>query len=306
MSADAPQVRGQLKGHHCSIVTGDTAEKQLQALQVLVNAAPPASLQLQCASCFWPQGSAPPCAIGLPEVIDARAVELALAHVAQQQAACSLRLKHRRDVLMVQDQIRANICRRHADNGVTLSDLNGTFIDQQVEIAAGVHIGVGVQLQGKTRLLEGTRVRICCSSAGQPCAVLPLLHVSPQRVPWCTFLQVEGPSVIINSEIGPNSLVRAFCHVEDSTHRGQGFGPFARLRAHSTVDKAYIGNFVEVKNSVIGPGSSLAHFAYSGKTWSIKQARHGALMSASASVRSLKTPPCACRRCRHWGRSEPV
>eukprot|EP00891_Asterochloris_glomerata_P007713 jgi/Astpho2/7713/Aster-x1443 len=119
-----------------------------------------------------------------------------------------------------------------SDNGVTLSDLNGTFIDQQVEIAAGVHIGVGVQLQGKTRLLEGTRV--------------------------------EGPSVIINSEIGPNSLVRAFCHVEDSTHRGQGFGPFARLRAHSTVDKAYIGNFVEVKNSVIGPGSSLAHFAYSG------------------------------------------
>ena len=79
------------------------------------------------------------------------------------------------------------------------------------------------------------------------------------------LLQVEGPSVIIDSVIGPNSLVRAFCHIEHSTHRGQGFGPFARLRAHSTVNKAYIGNFVEVKNSVIGPGSSLAHFAYSGE-----------------------------------------
>ena len=65
--------------------------------------------------------------------------------------------------------------------------------------------------------------------------------------------------------IGPNSLVRAFCHIDDSTHRGQGFGPFARLRAHSSVDKAYIGNFVEVKNSVIGSGSSLAHFTYSGE-----------------------------------------
>ena len=74
--------------------------------------------------------------------------------------------------------------------------------------------------------------------------------------------------MIINSVIGPNSLVRAFCHIEDSTHCGQGFGPFARLRAHSTVDKAYVGNFIEVKNSVIGSGSSLAHFAYSGENWS--------------------------------------
>ena len=176
---DALQVKGQLKSKQCSVVTGETAEKQLQALQLLGNTAPPASLQLQCASCFWLDGAAPPCAMRLPEVIDAEAVELALAHVAQQQAACSLLLKHRRDVLTIQDQIRADICRRHADNGVTLSDLNGTFIDQQVEIAAGVHIGVGVQLQGKTRLLAGTRVRVWCTSARQACTKLPLLHVFP-------------------------------------------------------------------------------------------------------------------------------
>ena len=189
MLMNAPQVRGQLKSNQCSFVTGDTAEKQLQALQLLVKAAPPASLQLQCASCFWLDGSAPPCAMRLPEVIDAKAVELALAHVAQQQAACSLLLKHGRDVLTIQDQIRANICRRHADNGVTLSDLNGTFIDQQVDIAAGVHIGVGVQLRGKTRLLEGTKVRFCCTSARLPCAELPLLHVSPQTVVTCCRLR---------------------------------------------------------------------------------------------------------------------
>ena len=188
MLMDPPQVRGQLKSDQCSVVTGDTAEKQLQALQPLVSAAQPASLpslQLQCASCFWLDRSAPPCAIRLPKVIDAKAVELALAHVAQQQAACSLLLKHRRDVLTIQNQIQANICRRHADNGVTLSDLNGTFIDQQVEIAAGVHIGVGVQLRGKTRLLEGTRVRFCCTSARQHCAKLALLHVLPQTVATC-------------------------------------------------------------------------------------------------------------------------
>ena len=293
MLIDAPQVKGQLESTQCSVVTGDTVEKQLQALQLLVNAAPPASLQLQCASCFWLDGSLPPCALRLPEVIDAKAVELALAHVAQQQAACSLLLKHRRDVLTVQDQIRASICRRHADNGVTLSDLNGTFIDQQVEIAAGVHIGVGVQLRGKTRLLEGSRVRLCCTSARQPCAKLLLVHAFPPNSSH--LLQVEGPSVISNSVIGPNSLVRAFCHIEDSTHRGQGFGPFARLRAHSSVDKAYIGNFVEVKNSVIGPGSSLAHFTYSGEnrscsaTQELKHQHQPVLEQSSLCMQAMQT-----------------
>ena len=196
MLIDAPQVKGQLKRTQCSVVTGDTAEKQLQALQLLVNAAPPASLQLQCASCFWLDGSLPPCAMRLPEVVDAKAVELALAHVAQQQAACSLLLKHRRDVLTVQDQIRASICRRHADNGVTLCDLNGTFIDQQVEIAAGVHIGVGVQLRGKTRLLEGTRVRLCCTSARQPCAKLLFVYAVPQTAATCCRLRAPLSSAI--------------------------------------------------------------------------------------------------------------
>lgn len=91
---------------------------------------------------------------------------------------------------------------------------------------------------------------------------------------------LEGDVSIGNDVyIGPNCVLRdtlvedgvqmqAMC-VADGAHIGAKslVGPYSRLRpgAHLTGDN-HIGNFVEVKNSVIGKGSKVNHLTYIGDT----------------------------------------
>ncbi len=63
--------------------------------------------------------------------------------------------------------------------------------------------------------------------------------------------RIEAYSVINNSTVGKNAVV----------------GPFAHLRAQAELqEQAQIGNFVEVKKSIIGPNSKAKHLAYIGDT----------------------------------------
>ncbi|MDD4616499.1 MAG: bifunctional UDP-N-acetylglucosamine diphosphorylase/glucosamine-1-phosphate N-acetyltransferase GlmU [Alphaproteobacteria bacterium] len=79
---------------------------------------------------------------------------------------------------------------------------------------------------------------------------------------------VIAPHVIIGSgvEIADNVEIRAFTHVEHvKIERGALVGPFARIRPHSQIGaEAHIGNFVEVKNSVISQGAKVNHLSYIG------------------------------------------
>lgn len=63
-----------------------------------------------------------------------------------------------------------------------------------------------------------------------------------------------------------NVKIRAFCHFEDCTiEQDTVIGPFARIRQNATIKQgAKIGNFVEVKKSVIGKGTKINHLAYVG------------------------------------------
>ena len=73
---------------------------------------------------------------------------------------------------------------------------------------------------------------------------------------------VCGPGVVI----GDGVLVHAFCHLEQAQiHTGAQIGPFARMRPGADVGpEAKIGNFVELKNAVIGPGAKISHLSYIG------------------------------------------
>ena len=73
---------------------------------------------------------------------------------------------------------------------------------------------------------------------------------------------VFGPGVVIEE----GATVHAFSHLEGA-HVGKGasVGPFARLRPGTRIGaKAKIGNFVEVKASVIEAGAKANHLAYLG------------------------------------------
>ena len=72
-------------------------------------------------------------------------------------------------------------------------------------------------------------------------------------------------SQIIDSKIGDNvQIISSFIEgaiVENNVD----IGPFARLRKNAYIkEKVHIGNFVEVKNAVLGEGTKAGHLAYIG------------------------------------------
>ncbi|MDU0810986.1 MAG: bifunctional UDP-N-acetylglucosamine diphosphorylase/glucosamine-1-phosphate N-acetyltransferase GlmU [Burkholderia sp.] len=76
-----------------------------------------------------------------------------------------------------------------------------------------------------------------------------------------------GPNCIIrHSLISSSSRINAFSHIDGSKLGIRTIiGPYARLREGTQIsDEAHIGNFVEVKNVVIGHGSKAKHLAYLG------------------------------------------
>ncbi len=71
-----------------------------------------------------------------------------------------------------------------------------------------------------------------------------------------------GPGVTVED----NVIIHAFSHLEKSiVHKGAHIGPFARLRPGADIGpNSKIGNFVEVKNSILGEGVKAGHLAYIG------------------------------------------
>lgn len=72
--------------------------------------------------------------------------------------------------------------------------------------------------------------------------------------------------VLRNCRIGPDTRIEPHSIIDEATiGSGCRIGPFARLRPGVTLaDAARIGNFVELKNSAIGPDSRINHLAYIG------------------------------------------
>ncbi|MEE4185419.1 MAG: bifunctional UDP-N-acetylglucosamine diphosphorylase/glucosamine-1-phosphate N-acetyltransferase GlmU [Gammaproteobacteria bacterium] len=77
---------------------------------------------------------------------------------------------------------------------------------------------------------------------------------------------IEPNCVISNSTIGAGTRIKANSVLEDATVGAHcDIGPFARLRPQADIrDGARVGNFVEIKNAVLGRGSKANHLTYLG------------------------------------------
>ncbi len=97
--------------------------------------------------------------------------------------------------------------------------------------------------------------------------------IAPETV-WFSWDTVLGRDVTIepNVIIGPGvsvadgATIRGFSHLEGAAVGAScEVGPFARLRPGAVLEeKAKIGNFVEIKKSVLGPGAKANHLSYIG------------------------------------------
>ena len=77
---------------------------------------------------------------------------------------------------------------------------------------------------------------------------------------------IETGCVIRNSKIGEGAIIKAHSILEDAEVSADcEVGPFARLRpGTSLAEKARVGNFVEIKKSIVGEGSKVNHLTYVG------------------------------------------
>ena len=77
-----------------------------------------------------------------------------------------------------------------------------------------------------------------------------------------------NPYVVIGTKvkIGNNVTINSFSHLEDCKIKNKvEVGPYARLRAGTTLEEgSKIGNFVEVKKSLVGKKSKINHLSYIG------------------------------------------
>lgn len=128
--------------------------------------------------------------------------------------------------------MREKINRKHMSEGVRMIDPASTYID------AGVSIGKGCVIYPNTFVTSGSII-------GENNVIIA--------------------SRIHASIIGNNNTVDTSTIEEASVADHCRIGPYAHLRPHTQIkDGVKLGNFVEIKNSVIGEKSSVAHLTYIG------------------------------------------
>ena len=79
-------------------------------------------------------------------------------------------------------------------------------------------------------------------------------------------VHIEANNVIRDSALGDDVVVHPNCHIEGAV-AGPGceIGPFARLRPGAELaDNVKVGNFVEIKKSIVAAGSKVNHLTYIG------------------------------------------
>ena len=127
----------------------------------------------------------------------------------------------------------AKAIKKHLEGGVQFMLRDGIIIGPDVVIEPGAVIKPGCILKGKTFIHRGA---------------------------------VIGPnSMIEDSEIGEGTVFESSKAAKSTVGKNTKIGPYVQLRPDSHIgDQVKIGDFVEVKNSTIGDGTSVAHLTYVG------------------------------------------
>jgi len=129
--------------------------------------------------------------------------------------------------------MRQRILEKHMLAGVTIVDPGTTYIEDTVTIGTDTTILPGTLLQGSTQIGQhaqiGPHAQIVDCVLGDYCRVI--------------YSVLEQARMDAHSEIGP------FGHLRKGAHLAEG---------------VHMGNFGEVKNSYLGPGTKMGHFSYLG------------------------------------------
>jgi len=129
---------------------------------------------------------------------------------------------------------RRTISKMMLDYGVSFIDPKNTYISEQANIGRDTVIHPNVTIEGETQIGDG-----------------------------CT---IRSGTRITNSRIGRGVEILDNCVITDSEISNDcTVGPFAHLRGKAKMEeKAKVGNFVELKKTILGRGSKANHLTYLG------------------------------------------
>ncbi len=152
---------------------------------------------------------------------------------------------NRKDLLELNDYARNMVIEKHLENGIEFVCTDGVIIERDVEI------GIGTQILPSTILRRGTKI-------GNNCIIGPNTTIEN-----CTV----GDNVIVNTSQAYDSIIENNAEI----------GPYVHIRPHSKIcESAKISDFVEIKNSMIGKKTAVAHLVYIGDSDIGKKANIGA------------------------------
>ncbi|MBI5447974.1 MAG: bifunctional UDP-N-acetylglucosamine diphosphorylase/glucosamine-1-phosphate N-acetyltransferase GlmU [Gammaproteobacteria bacterium] len=207
-------------------------EKKIREINTGVLAAQPGVLQrwLPCVTAQNNQHE-----YYLPDVINlaAQAGESVATCVASAEKEV-LGVNNRLQLASLERVYQKNLAEKLLLSGVSLADPSRLDVRGELQVAEDVHIESNVLFEGHVSLGAGTQI---------------------------------GPNNYIReTQIAKNVVIKANCVIEGALiEEGCVVGPFARIRPGTVLKKqAHIGNFVEVKKTIVGEKSKANHLSYLG------------------------------------------
>jgi len=147
-----------------------------------------------------------------------------------------LGVNNRVQLSQVEEMMQARIIQDWQMKGVTIEK------PETVRIEATVNLGIDVVIQAGCYLIGSTRI-------GDGCRVGPY-------------------AVLVDAWLDDDVEVFAFTHIDHASVGAESrIGPFGRLRPGAVLgEDTHVGNFVEIKNSIVNRGSKINHLTYIGDT----------------------------------------
>lgn len=173
----------------------------------------------------------------LTDVIAAAVADQVPVHTACASSAVEVEgVNSKIQLAMLERAYQQKQAQRLMAEGVTLIDPQRIDVRGELICGRDVTIDVGCVFSGRVVLNDGVSIGAYC--------------------------------VLKDVELAEGVEVKPFCHFDGAVVGEKAIlGPYTRLRPGTTLaDHTHIGNFVEIKKSVVGSGSKVNHLSYIGDT----------------------------------------
>ncbi|MEG6617167.1 bifunctional UDP-N-acetylglucosamine diphosphorylase/glucosamine-1-phosphate N-acetyltransferase GlmU [Peptococcaceae bacterium 1198_IL3148] len=144
-------------------------------------------------------------------------------------------INSRRQLAVAENILRAQVLGRLMDDGVTIIDPATTYVDSTVAVEPDTILYPGTIIEGTTVIGQGSLI---------------------------------GPhSRIVNTTIGEHCQVQYSVLLDSEVDASCNIGPFAYIRPGTKIGVGVkVGDFVEIKKSIVGNNSKVPHLSYIGDT----------------------------------------